>query len=283
MENKCIITAVSNKFFPSLLNMIGSIKQNYPDHPHIYIYDLGLNIVFQNQIKKIENVSIISMPHFVSFWRSCYTWKTYILNTPLAELNFYLDAGCQILKPLTEIFAKIEKNGYFLVSQGAEVKIKDITPPDYLDLFDINDNDKEREIIAAGIFGFQKNSLINKVTQELYNAGVKGLCLGFSPNEQWKNTGVNKNTFIRNCKLFRHDTTLLTLLVAKYLNDPIIEDIQKFSGENTKTANQLIWNLRMNYQTLEYPYLLKLDPLIQIFLNLFLKAKTINRYLKFRK
>ena len=283
-NSKALITSVSNKFFPSLLNLIGSIKQNYPNHPHIFIYDLGLNFLFKKQIKKIKNVSIIEIPHFVSFWRSCYTCKTYIINTPLADLNFYLDAGCQILKPLDEVFEKIEKNDYLLVSQGSVVTIQNITPKDYLKLFDIKKEKETNEIIAAGIFGFKKDSQqIKTVTEKLYQAGLNGLCLGFSPTEQWKNKGVNKNDFIRDCKMFRHDTTLLTLLIIKYLENPIIENIEKYSGEKTGNSNQILWNLRMNYKKLEYANFLKLTLLVKIFLFLFLKAKTINRLIKFRK
>ncbi len=282
-DSKCIITSTSNKFYPSFMNMLGSMKVNYPNHPHIYVYDLGLSPFLKKEIEQIENVSVLSVLHFVPFWRSCYTWKTYILNNPLRDLNFYIDAGCQILKPLDTIFEKIEKNGYLLVSQGNEVFVRDVTPLEYISLLDIDEGKLQNEIITAGIVGFKKDSEITNVLKRLYDAGVSGLCLGFSEMDQWKNKGKNKNDFIRNCKLFRHDTTLLTVIVLKYLQHPIIESIENFSGSKTGNPEQLLWNLRMNYSKLEYIDIIHLSLKAKIFLNLFLKAKKINKWIKSKK
>ena len=131
--DKAIITSASNKFFPSLINLLGSIKKNYPNHPKIFVYDLGLFWMFRKELEQIENVEVLNIPHFCKFWRSCYTWKTYILSHPLSDLNFYLDAGTQILRPLDEIFLEIEKDGYFAVSQ--EVPLSLICPLEYKSLF----------------------------------------------------------------------------------------------------------------------------------------------------
>lgn len=279
-NSRCIITSASDKYFPSLLNMLGSFKANYPDHPQIYIYDLGLSAPFKKEILKIAHVTILDIPHFVPFWRSCYTWKTYILNTPLAESNFYIDAGCQILQPLDAVFEKIEQNGYLLVSQGPEVLTYEIVPKDYSEIFDIEDRNLNSEIIAAGLFGFKKDSSIGIVTQKLYNAGQAGLCLGFSQGELWKNKGKNRNIFIRNCLRFRHDTTLLTIFVLKYMKQAVVESIENFDGNKSGRPEQLLWNLRMNYTALEYLNILNLNIFTKIYLNLFLKAKMINLWIK---
>lgn len=283
MNSRCIITSASNKYFPSVINLIGSLKANFPEHPQIYIYDLGLNGLLRKQLENIEGIKILKMPKFVNYWRCCYTWKTYILNTPLADLNFYLDAGCQVLRPLDEIFEKIETNGYLFVSQGKEVLAKDIVPRDYIDLFELKNEQLDHEVIAAGIFGFKKNSLITIITNKLYAAGVSGLCLGFSEKEQWKNKGVNKNNFIRNCKRFRHDTTLLTLFILKHINVPTIESLNNFQGELTKNPNQIIWNLRMNYSKLDYIFSKDFSSFTRLYISCFIKFKKINSWIKLRK
>jgi hypothetical protein len=172
-KSKAIITSASNKFFPSLLNMIGSMKQNYPDHPHIYVYDLGLSSFCINQLKSFENVTVLEIPRFVPFWRSCYTWKTYILKSPLADLNFYIDAGNQILKSLDGLFDKIDQNGYLLVSQGPEVSVSDITPRDYFDIFDVSHDLGNKEIIAAGIFGFKNKAFCLFYEKDIYLCVLK--------------------------------------------------------------------------------------------------------------
>ena len=282
---KAIITSASNKYFPSLINFIGSIKENYPNHPDIYVYDLGLNFLFKKEIEKIDGVKLLKIPKFVKHWRSCYTWKTYILNTPISDLNFYIDSGCQILKPLDEIFEKIDSQDYLFISQGKEVLMKDITPIEYIKLLDIDTDILDKEVIAAGIFGFKNNSNIKNITSVLYDSGVCGLSLGFSKNEQWKNKGVNKNDFIRNCKMFRHDTTLLSLFIYKNKSEYIIEDIDKFSGDNNIKEGQILWNMRMNYSSLDYVYNRYGNNLIIHFINrsyvlIFMILKKINKCIK---
>ena len=249
---KAIITSASNKFFPSLINLLGSIKANYPNHPHIYVYDLGLFYTFRKELESMPEVTLLKIPHFVPFWRSCYTWKTYILNTPLADLNFYLDAGNQVLRPLDEIFEEIERDGYFAVGQG--VLLEDITPKEYKNIFNLEQNDYKTPFITAGIFGFKKDSTVSHLTENLYNLAISGLCLGFSKEESWKNKGVNKNIFVRNCKMFCHDTTLLSLVLKEGIKNLKSHDIYKFGGANSKQdhPDQIIWNLRMNYVNLDY-------------------------------
>jgi len=282
---KAIITSASNKYFPSLINFIGSIKVHYQNHPTIYVYDLGLNFLFKKEITQIEGVKILEIPKFTNHWRSCYTWKTYILNTPIADLNFYIDSGCQILKPLDEIFEKINTQGYLFVSQGKEVLMKDITPLEYLGLLDIDNEILNNEVVAAGIFGFKNNSKIKEITSKLYDSGLSGLCLGFSKNEQWKNKGVNKNDFVRDCKMFRHDTTLLSLFIYKNQNQYIIEDIDNFSGDKDTKEGQILWNMRMNYSSLDYVYNRYSENLIvhsinRVYIFIFMILKKINKCIK---
>jgi len=287
MKNNCIITSASDKFFPSLLNFLGSIEANYPNHPDVYIYDLGLFYTFRKELENIPWVHIVRVPHFVSHWRSCYTWKTYILNTPLAENNLYIDAGCQVLKNLDPLFEKINAQSYMAVSQGPAVKIQDVTPKEYLELYGLDEQDADKEVITAGIFGFRKDSAIKKVTEELYKAGVGGLCLGFSQGELWKNKGVNKTTYIRDCKMFRHDTTLLTIILKKEIPDAVIEPVEFFSSNKETSGNQYVWNFRLNYKNLEFIKSTILHkkpnlyvPLNRIHVRLFIIIKTLANKLK---
>ncbi len=287
-KTRCIITSASSKFFPSLINLLGSIHKNYPNHPDVYVYDIGLFYTFRKELEGIPWVHVLKIPHFVAHWRSCYTWKTYIFNTPLADLNLYLDAGNQVLKPLDDIFNKIDKNGYLIVSAGHEVKNQDIIPEEYINIFNMDITKLNDGIITAGIFGFNAtNSKILHLTQKLFACGKEGLCLGYSPTEQWKNKGVNKNIFIRNAKYFRHDNTLLCILISISIPDAKIEDAMLFNWQLTGSASQYIWNLRLNYKTLQYTALNQFSTprtlislINKICLKIFLLLKEINRYIK---
>jgi len=250
MDN-CIITSASNKFFPSLINLLGSIKKIYHNHPRIYVYDLGLFSIFRKEIEAIEGVTVLEVPHFVKYWRSCYTWKTYILNNPLAENNFYIDAGCQILRSLDNIFNKINNNGYLLVGVGKENTIRKMTPSEYIGIFNLDSLLLDSEPVTAGIFGFKRGSAkIKEVTQLTYEAGVAGLCLGFSKKDSWRNKGKDKNYFIRDCEMFRHDTTLLSIFSKKIFGETLImEKVQEYS-DKLMGGDQYIWNLRLSYKKL---------------------------------
>ena len=139
-------------------------------------------------------------------------------------------------------------------------------------------------MITAGIIGFKKDNIeIKKVLSYLYQAGVSGMCLGFSTKDQWKNKGKNKNDFVRNCSIFRHDTTLLTLFVIKYLNQPLIESVDLFKGEISGNPDQLIWNLRLNYSQLKYLDTSKMSLASKMFFFTFIAAKKIKKWIKLKK
>jgi len=251
MLEKALITAASNKFFPSLINLLGSIKVNYPSHPKIFIFDLGLFHNFRKELEKIENVEVLDMPVFCGHWRSCFTWKTYIFAHPFARLNFYLDSGCQVLKPMNEIFETIEKQDYFIIGQG--INLGKIIPKEYESVCKMPLGYEEMESIHAGEIGFKAQSSISPILEKVYNLGLSGLALGFSENERWRNRGKDKNPYIRNCPVFRHDMTLLNMVVREHFaNELVVQDVSKFAGGKDDHPEQVVWNLRLSYKTLDY-------------------------------
>lgn len=250
---KCIITACSNRFFPSVLNLIGSIKANYPNHPKIYVYSLGLFTILKNELKNIKDVEVIDMPHFCPFWKKCYTWKPYIFNNPITELNIFIDAGSQILRPLDEIFEQILTNEYFAVSQGGQ--LEEIIPQEYKRLLNLKAGFEHKTYIGSGVFGFKKsNEKMRNLLSEIYEEALCGLCLGFSAEEQGRNKGKNKTFFIRGCKVFRHEQTLLNIKMVNEFGNFRINDLNKFAGLESphEHPEQVIWSLRRNYKKLEY-------------------------------
>lgn len=248
--NKCLITSCSNRYFPSVLNLIGSIKTNYPNHPKIYVYNLGLFFSFKNELEKISNVQVLDMPHFCNFWRCCYTWKTYIFTIPLAELNLYIDAGNEVLGPLDEIFPLIANNNYFAVDQG--IQLDKITPREYKNLFNLKDNQYKENCFAAGTFGFKENSNMDDILKNIFEAGLAGLTLGFSQIEKQRNRGKNKNIFKRDCEIFRHDQTILNLIMREKLKDITLSPRKKYCNIQNEKEGVLIRNIGLRYTKLEY-------------------------------
>ncbi len=251
MKSRAIITSASNKFFPSLINLLGSIKKNFPQHPPVYIYNLGLLWTFKKELEKIPGVTVLEMPQFVPFWRSCYTWKPYIFKHPFADLNFYLDAGCQVLRPLDEVFEAIEHDGMFLIYQGGV--FNDIVPGTYQAMFGLSSELGNLQNLHAGIFGFSKQGPAQEAIDWIFEAASMGLALGFSPAEAWRNKGVNKNPFWRDCKLFRHDMTLLNIAFRKFFGNKLTVHAEaQYAGGKGAHSRQFIWQMRLGYSWLEF-------------------------------
>ncbi len=252
MLEKAVITASSNKYFPSLINLLGSLKKNYPDHPQVFVYDLGLANVFKKELEKISKVTIIEIPSFCPFWRRYYTWKTYIFNNPQARLNFYLDAGCQVQKSLEEVFLDIDKDGYFLVDQGYEFQY--LVPRDYWEKLEVSHEYDHEKILHAGVFGFKADSRVTPVLKQVYEWAMAGLALGYSPQEAWRAKNENNIKIVRDCRLFRHDLTLLNIGFYKNFgrNLKIFPKEVFASFLYQKTEGVYIFQIRLNYKWLKF-------------------------------
>ncbi len=249
--DRAVMTAASDKFFPSLLNLIGSIRKFHPALP-IFVYDLGLSRIFRMEIASMPDVTVCEIPHETSFWRACYTWKASIFMNPKAKLCIYLDAGNQLLRPLDDIFATIDDKGYVVVEQQSP--ISDILPTDYVTKFNVPKAILDQNAITAGIFGFKvSHKPIQSVIQKLHEASLAGLCLGFSKLDSWKNKGVNKTEFVRDCKIFRHDTTLFSMFLRMDIPDLQVGKFELYGGSHSKDyPGQYLWNMRMNYDKLDH-------------------------------
>ncbi len=252
-NNKVITTAASNIFFPFLLNFIWSIHKNYKNHPKIIIYDLWLNYFLKKFLLQIKWVDIVKVPKFTSYWNSCYSWKIWIFNQNINNLHLHIDCWSTILWSLDPIYEKIENNWYFLVTQKQLLKY--IIPIEYYKIFDISNSIDNYESFAAWIIWLnKKNNVILNIIDIAYNSMLSWLCLWFSKSEIWKNRWKNKSVFIRNCKLFRHDQTILNILFYKFINSLNIEDINKYAYIwKDKPPNYcLIHNHRINFKEIKF-------------------------------
>jgi len=285
MLEKAIITSCSTKFFPSVINLISSIKVVYPDHPTIFVYDLGLLPIFRKELAMVEGVEVVDMPKFCAHWRSCYTWKTYIFAHPMAKLNFYLDAGCQVLKSLDKVFDIIEEKDILLIDQ--RLSFKEIVPESYKKLFSLSDDCDDLLTIHAGIIGFKNTTNIINIFNDIYNAACVGLTLGFSSRDKKRNKSKDKNIFVRDCDLFRHDMTLVNVFFRKYHDDIRLHSIDLFHFDKNVVPEQFVWQLRLLYTKLDNLNIkiLHKNTKVLFILNRFLiyffiKIKNLNIFIK---
>ncbi len=283
---KAILTSCSNKFFPTVITLIASIKTVYPEHPTIVVYDLGILPLFRMELEMIKNVKVVTVPAFCPHWKACYTWKPWIFVNPPARLNLYLDSGIQILKKLDSVFDLIEKDDYFAVGQNTS--LASISPSEFRSIIKIDEKFYKETYVTAGLFGFKTDSKITPTLKDIYEASVAGLCLGFSPVESWRNKGKNKSVFVRDCPLFRFDTTVMSLLMRRDLGDFKMQPWKTYeTGELLNDGSQIMWNARLKkigegyFDTKTLHEERRLIPILnRVYIHAFLKLKRISNAIK---
>ena len=169
-SNKLIITAASEAYGPSLLAFLGSLTLNWPKHPLVLVYDIGLDDATLATLAE-HQIPVKKVPPFCPHWRKHFTWKIWCLNDAPAHSILWLDAGLVVLKPLEEVFDALEHQGYFLV-------------PNY-QLLDWEASEAACEgcgvsadfrlgkfTLPAGLMGFRKSGKVKLVLEEALSVAL---------------------------------------------------------------------------------------------------------------
>jgi hypothetical protein len=219
IKNDCAITtAASDNFAYFLFNMLYSLHKNFPDHPVVYIYDLGLNERYLKEIRNIKWIKIVYPPSSdkIPYIKESYAWKPFLYSEPKERYVLQLDAGIVIFKSLKHWFYLIKKRGYLFFRQGD--KLTDIVTDELWKIVGLNkENYRNIPYFAAGVIGFDKN-LMEPAIKESCSLSEKGYSLGYSESEKTRICGKYDN-IIRDCVLFRHDQTLVNLTFIKHLKN----------------------------------------------------------------
>jgi hypothetical protein len=248
-----------------VLNLIGSLQRNAGVNYRLYVYDLGITTWQKWALSDLPNVKLTSVPAFTKYWRQCWSWKAWIWKNTPADNFLYLDAGVEVLRNLKPFIGLMDKYGYVLISQSEKEHphlVGDITPGELFEKYKLDKKFASDPVIAAGIIGFNKSSkFYNTIVNKVYEAVKEGDNLGWSKPEITRNAGIHymDNPPLRNCKLFRHDQTVLNVLVYKYQKSLVLQLLEKFAGYKTPNDHpeQLVWHHRRHsrlpyIQTLQY-------------------------------
>jgi hypothetical protein len=222
--SRVIITAASESFGPALLSMLGSMNVNWPEHPRVIVYDIGLSADVLKTLADNE-VEVRKVPPFCPHWRKHYTWKLWCWNDAPADHVLWLDAGMAILQPIEETFVAIEKVGYFVIcnhhSLETEASVKACegckVPPEFR---------KNKPTFPANIFGFDKSGKPGEVIREALQVGMI-------------------EDYIRAYELpNRYEQAIVSLLWHKNFSPIAIHDrlIYAELRSPTEVAGQRIWN-----------------------------------------
>jgi len=220
---RMIITAASAAFGPSLLALLGSLNLNWPGHPPVRVYDIGLDEATLAELAR-NRVEVVLVPPFCSHWRRHFTWKAWCWNDAPARDILWMDAGLVVLQPIGEVFDAIDRLGYFVVptyhllTENASVNACRGcgVEPSFRN---------GRMTLAGTVIGFKKQGLIRDILKE---------ALSIAEVEEYI-ASVEKT--------HRHDQMIISLLLHKHLGKVIMSDGIVYCGwESPRQApGQKVW------------------------------------------
>jgi len=223
-NSNLILTAASESYGSSVLALIGSLDLNWPQHPPVLVYNIGLDEKTLS-ILKAHNIAVKGVPHFCDHWRKHFTWKIWCWNDAPAENILWLDAGIVVMRPLDELFVTLDQVGYFVIptyhslTENASLQSCECCGV-------TSDFRNGKMTLAGGIIGFNKQQdIIAKILKEALFVAQNEKCIKATE------------------PLHRHDQAIISLLFYKYLDSLIVLDGIMYGGwiSPKQTPGQKIW------------------------------------------
>jgi hypothetical protein len=222
-ENKMIITAASSTFGPSLLALLGSLNLNWPGHPPVRVYDIGLDEDTLSDLRS-NNIEVVKVPEFCSHWRKHFTWKIWCWNDAPAREILWMDAGLVVLKPLDEVFYAIDNLGYFVVPTYYPLTVN--ASEAACRGCGVDNGIREGKMTLAGTFiGFRKEGQILQILEEAL-------------------TVAHTEEYIASTeRMHRHDQAIISLLLYKHIGKVVMADGMVYCGwlAPDQVADQKVW------------------------------------------
>jgi hypothetical protein len=234
--DRLIVTAASAEYGPAVLALAGSLRLNWPNHPPIRIYDIGLDQYTRRRLLT-AHLDVCSVPQFCPHWSRHYTWKIWCLNDAPANEILWIDAGVAVLQSLDEVMDAISATGYFFTTnhelldwEASEAACRGCgVHPDFR---------LAKLTLAAGMMGWRKRGMPLTILQEALKVALI--------EEHIAATGITH----------RHDQAILSLLVYKHLSRVVCADSRIYLGSllPCETPGQKVWvhRRRMLHSDLEY-------------------------------
>lgn len=250
--DSALVTAADTKYAPFLFNALSSIHANFPDHPLVYVFDLGLSRAQRCELESVPWVRLRAIDRFVSHWKAGWSWKPYILTQVDERFVLYFDAANIVLyRSISLWFLAIKRHGFFGIANGQ--RMQDVTPSDYWSMFGLNpDACAARPTFGAGLFGFDRTGLAGAAVSKCLALTIAGWNLGRSANEQ---NPLYSEVALRDCVCFRADQTLFNLAMIEQMGpDILIRDEVRYCGRGGSRdhVNQYLWYSRRNKSSMLY-------------------------------
>jgi hypothetical protein len=221
--HRAILTASSTAYEPSLLALVGSLNLNWPSHPPVIAYDLGMTSTTCSRLRD-AGVIVRAVDAFCSHWRSHFAWRFWCMKEMRVRAYFWLDAGVCVLRPLDEVFAAIETLGYFCSTN--HWPLSSTTTAQQAALVGFDEAWVRRSAsIDAGLHGLLREG-----------AGLRLIERGYEIALDEANLRATK-------PLHRHEQSLMTMLLHRFFDPVLYADSLIYGGwaSPAQTVNQKLW------------------------------------------
>ena len=180
-----VVTGANSGYFDALENFIGSMHFWEPTR-QLVVYNLGLSASQIEQVKTWHNVHLewsngipsTYAPHVHALKK--YAWKTNAIyeSTKKYSATLWLDAGCEVRGPLTDIESILRKDGVFLV-QGQDGDMTRWVHDGTLRYFNVERSAfSKKPSFAGGIEGWILNSkAYHQILEPLVECANKKDCI----------------------------------------------------------------------------------------------------------
>lgn len=250
--DSALVTAADSKYAPFLFNALSSIHSNFPSHPLVYVFDLGLSRAQRCELESVPWVRLKTIEKFVPHWKTGWSWKPYILTRVRERYLLYFDAANIVLyRSIALWFLAIKRHGFFGIANGQ--RMQDVTPSDYWDMFGLDpDVCAAMPTFGAGLFGFDRSGPAGVAISKCLALTIAGWNLGRSVSEK---NPLYSSALLRDCVCFRSDQTLLNLAMIEHMGPGImIRDELRYCGLGGQRdhVNQYLWYSRRNKNSMLY-------------------------------
>lgn len=221
--DRLIITAASAEFGPSVVALLGSLNANWPDHPPVLVYDLGLDARTLTILAR-HRIAVRKVPPFCDHWRQHFTWKIWALNDAPARDVFWMDAAVVALRPLDEVFDAIDHLGYFFTTNH-ELLDWEASPQACRGCGVDPEFRAGKPTLPGGLMGFRKAGATAKLLEEALAVAL-----------------VEENVAATTVA-HRHDQAVISLLAYKHLGRVLIADGSLYLGalSPAQVPGQKVW------------------------------------------
>lgn len=202
---RLIITAASSGYADALLALLGSLNCNWPGHPPVLVYDLGLPPPLLEKLQEC-GVLVRSVPVFCPHWREDFTWKPWCFLDAPADTYLWIDAGMCVLRPLWETFIGAEHLGYFAVALYNHPVAPSVPEPLIRNAKIEKGELDEMVSISSGLHALHKQGRGLALVEEAVQLAL-----------QHENMEATRPEH-------RHDQALMTILLNKYFGPLILAD-----------------------------------------------------------